>query len=204
MCCCRYREVLGPIINFVCKRLPLSRETTADDLSYEDLGRLVPEDVACICEWLTAKVDSLSAKIELGGSKMEEEVSLSCFSYLWEPICINLTLSLACLKSHMVAELGASFINFKIECVLQMQMSARSKVGLLSWGSPQFCNKHGSLRAPANQMSAKLACYRRRLFRPYICLRAYFRGPLAESHLSASLSNSANATWWPSLSLRLE
>ena len=78
--CCRYHAVLYPITSFVCEMLPEKvRESTPRELFFEDLDRLAPEDVARICEWLTEKVDSFSAKIKPEAKEVEEEVSLFHF-----------------------------------------------------------------------------------------------------------------------------
>ena len=74
---CRYHAVLYPITSFVCEMLPEKvRESTPRELFFEDLDRLAPEDVARICEWLTEKVDSFSAKIKPEAKEVEEEVGL--------------------------------------------------------------------------------------------------------------------------------
>ena len=74
---CRYHAVLYPITSFVCEMLPEKvRESTPRELFFEDLDRLAPEDVARICEWLTEKVDSFSAKIKPEAKEVEEEVRL--------------------------------------------------------------------------------------------------------------------------------
>ncbi|KAK9841198.1 hypothetical protein WJX74_001758 [Apatococcus lobatus] len=69
-----YHAVLYPITSFVCEMLPEKvRESTPRELFFEDLDRLAPEDVARICEWLTEKVDSFSAKIKPEAKEVEEE-----------------------------------------------------------------------------------------------------------------------------------
>ena len=70
--------MLYPITSYVCETLPEKvRESTPRELFFEDLDRLVPEDVARICEWLTEKVDSFSAKIKPEAKEVEEEVIAS-------------------------------------------------------------------------------------------------------------------------------
>eukprot|EP00983_Pelagomonas_calceolata_P044404 1139284-Pelagomonas_calceolata.AAC.4 len=43
-----------------------------NELSFEDLDKLVPEDVASILEWLTEKVDALSTRLKAEPKESEE------------------------------------------------------------------------------------------------------------------------------------
>ena len=62
---CRYHSILFPVTAFVCEMLPEgSRESSRAELFFEDLEKMAPSDVARICEWLTERVDSFSAKLK--------------------------------------------------------------------------------------------------------------------------------------------
>lgn len=53
------------------------RETTANELHYEDLEKIPPEEVTRIAEWLTEKVDALSSRLK--AEQREDEVGwLAC------------------------------------------------------------------------------------------------------------------------------
>lgn len=70
---CRYHAVLFPVTGFVCEMLPEgSRDSGRAELFFEDLEKLVPEDVARICEWLTEKVDGFSAKLKPEAKEIQE------------------------------------------------------------------------------------------------------------------------------------
>lgn len=49
-----------------------SRDSSRAELFFEDLDKLVPEDVARICEWLTEKVDGFSAKLKPEAKEIQE------------------------------------------------------------------------------------------------------------------------------------
>lgn len=70
-----YHAVLFPVTACVMEALPeASRETRANELYFEDLEKMAPEDVARIAEWLTEKVDAFSSKVKPEAKDVEEEV----------------------------------------------------------------------------------------------------------------------------------
>jgi hypothetical protein len=46
--------------------------TTQSELSFEDIDKVLPDDVAHILEWLTEKVDALSTKLKAEPKDAEE------------------------------------------------------------------------------------------------------------------------------------
>lgn len=65
--------MLFPVTSVVCEMLPEgSRDSSRAELFFEDLEKLVPEDVARICEWLTEKVDGFSAKLKPEAKEIQE------------------------------------------------------------------------------------------------------------------------------------
>ncbi len=70
-----YHAVLFPVTSFVMETLPEgSRETRANELYFEDLEKMNPDDVTRIAEWLTEKVDAFSSKVKPEAKDLEEEV----------------------------------------------------------------------------------------------------------------------------------
>mmetsp|Transcript_9701 Transcript_9701/g.26290 ORF Transcript_9701/g.26290 Transcript_9701/m.26290 type:complete len:665 (+) Transcript_9701:145-2139(+) len=69
-----YSTLITPIATYIMEVLPEEqRDTTrVNELSFEDLDKLVPEDVASILEWLTEKVDALSTRLKAEPKESEE------------------------------------------------------------------------------------------------------------------------------------
>ena len=62
-----YHAFLFPVTEFVCERLdPANRESSREELFFEDLEKLPLEDVGKICEFLTEKIDGLSSRMKPG------------------------------------------------------------------------------------------------------------------------------------------
>ena len=60
-----YHAFLFPVTEFVCARLPANaRESSREELFFEDLEKLPVEDVTRISEFLTEKIDGLSARMK--------------------------------------------------------------------------------------------------------------------------------------------
>lgn len=79
---CRFSAVLDQATHFVCDILPAQmRESTHEKLSYSDLEKLPPMELARICEWLTEKVHNFSSKIRAKPKDAEEEVR-HCFGWV--------------------------------------------------------------------------------------------------------------------------
>jgi hypothetical protein len=62
---CLYLTLVQPIISFILGVLPESnRETTRQELAFEDLEKIVQDNAIVMVEWLTEKVDALSTKLK--------------------------------------------------------------------------------------------------------------------------------------------
>lgn len=79
-----YHAVLFPVTACVIEALPeASRETRANELYFEDLEKMAPEDVARIAEWLTEKVDAFSSKVKPEAKDVEDEVCMHAAAAGW-------------------------------------------------------------------------------------------------------------------------
>lgn len=69
-----YNHVLHPITSMMCEILPEgARKTTLDELHFEDLEHLLPDDIVIIHDWLTEKIDALTTKLKPDHKDLEEE-----------------------------------------------------------------------------------------------------------------------------------
>ena len=60
-----YHAFLFPVTEFVCEKLdPDNRESSREELFFEDLDKLSLEDIGKICEFLTEKIDGLSSRMK--------------------------------------------------------------------------------------------------------------------------------------------
>jgi hypothetical protein len=68
-----YHAFLFPVTEFVCEKLDANnRESSREELFFEDLEKLSVADVGKICEFLTEKIDGLSSRMKSGDSETEE------------------------------------------------------------------------------------------------------------------------------------
>ena len=71
-----YHAFLFPVTEFVCEKIdPANRESSREELFFEDLEKLSLEDVQRICEFLTEKIDGLSSRMKPGDSNEERTKS---------------------------------------------------------------------------------------------------------------------------------